>query len=126
MLDGTLANVAGYKLTDLNTVKGNKNLHLINGKAKVVKGDGVISNYLNERYSKYLGSFENRRLAIKGKGKGNGIAGSVDVTRRKTTINKPEVAPRTGNQVKQKHLTGFLKEISSRSKFNKERWLSYK
>lgn len=88
--------MAGFKLMDFKKATVNKNLYLINGKAKVVKRDGMVSKFLNKRYSKYLGSFENRKAAIKGNG--NGVA-SVDSTGRKTTVNKPEFAPRVGTKV---------------------------
>ena len=118
MLDGHLARHAGFQLKSLNTANGNKNLYSIEGRAKVVQGNGKIATWLNNRYSNYLNSFENRRAVVRGIV--DRKPAKLDEHGNKIPPKKPEYIPRAGETVKQKKLTGFLKEISFRGQLNKE------
>lgn len=100
-LDGGLSMYAGFKITDMKTAKGNRNLYSVHGKATILKGDNRFSKWVNKRYSNYLNSFDNRRDVIIGNSNG-------------------EYKPRDGKQIKKKHISGFMKEISSPKKIGKD------
>ncbi|MFC4410828.1 hypothetical protein ACFOZY_10415 [Chungangia koreensis] len=118
MLDGTLSIMAGFKLTDLNTASGKKNLWRISGDPTAVKGSGKLSTWLNMRYSDYLNSFENSKAVVKGKG--GGVA-EIGKDGKKTTRNWSIFAPRDGQDLKQKRIQGFLDEIGPKSIWNKSK-----
>ena len=110
MLDGALSIKAGFKITDLKTASGNKNLFRVDGSATAVKGSGNLSTWLNLRYSDYLNSFENSKSVVKGKG---GSVAVVNPDGTKSTRNYALFEPRSGSELKQKRVQGFLNEITS-------------
>jgi hypothetical protein len=72
MLDGVLSIAAGFKITDLNTATGNKNLYKIMGKDKLINNpSNPVSLWLNNRYKTYLESFNESKLILRGDGSGN-------------------------------------------------------
>lgn len=118
MLDGTLSITAGFKLTDLETASGKKNLWRVSGDPTAVKGSGKLSTWLNMRYSDYLNSFENSKPVVRGKG--GGVA-EIGKDGKKTTRNWAIFAPRDGQDLKQKRIQGFLDEIGPKSIWNKSK-----
>lgn len=118
MLDGSLSIMAGFKLTNLETASGKKNLWRVSGDPTAVKGSGKLSTWLNLRYSDYLNSFENSKAVVKGKG--GGVA-EIGKDGKKTTRNWSIFAPRDGQDLKQKRIQGFLDEIGPKSIWNKSK-----
>ena len=100
-LDGALSIMAGFKITDLKTHKGNRNLYRVDGKAQILKGDNRFSKWVNKRYSDYLNSFDNRKDVIIGN-------------------NDGVYKPRAGQEIKKKHISGFMKEIGSPKKITND------
>ena len=117
LFDGILATAAGFKVTDTKSATGNRNMVRIDGKAKVLKGDNLFSNWVNKRYSNYLGSFDNRKDVVKGDSKGEYKRKWYDYKKR--THNDATYVPRNG-EIRQKFAQGFLKEITSPKRVGKE------
>ncbi|HWK21898.1 MAG TPA: hypothetical protein VNS08_02600 [Ureibacillus sp.] len=110
MLDGGLSVMAGFKITDLKTASGKRNLIQVDGRATAVKGSGSISTWLNMRYSDYLNSFENSKSVVRGKG---GSVAVINSDGTKSTRNYAIFQPRSGSKIKQKHVQGFINEVTS-------------
>lgn len=93
ILDGSLSIFAGFKITDLETASGNKNLYKILGKTTFTKVDAKnpLTMWLNLRYQNYLESFKESKLVLR-----NGIL-------------------RSGTEVKAKKINKFFQ---SNTKFN--------
>ena len=111
MLDGSLSMWAGFKITDLKTAKGNKNLYQVNGRATAINGNSKLSTYLNMRYSAYLSSFENSKAVVKAAA--NGSVAVVDRSGKKSTRNFAIFQPRSDSLLKQKRIQSFLDEVTS-------------
>ncbi|HHY74955.1 MAG TPA: hypothetical protein GX497_17340, partial [Bacillus bacterium] len=64
MLDGVLSIQAGFKIKDLKTNPGNRNLYQILGENKAVNGNNPMHKFLNKRYQKYLENFNDNKLIL--------------------------------------------------------------
>lgn len=65
MLDGILSIRAGFRIKDLHTASGNKNLYQILGRTTVTNANNPVSMWLNLRYQNYLVSFNDKKLILR-------------------------------------------------------------
>ncbi|WP_458415048.1 hypothetical protein ACNQFZ_09720 [Schinkia sp. CFF1] len=65
ILDGTLSIAAGFKIKDLKTATGNKNLYQILGRTTFTNANNPVAMWLNLRYQNYLESFNDKKLILR-------------------------------------------------------------
>lgn len=108
ILDGSLSLIAGFRIKDLNTATGNKNLYQILGKNNVVKNTNPFNLWLNQRYNNYLQSFKENKLILKGTQTTSKFLDAKGKTQSVVTWDL-----RSGTTVKAKKMNKFIQENMS-------------
>ncbi len=107
ILDGALSIAAGFRITDLKTASGNKNLFQIMGSKQVTTATNPFTLWLNQRYQGYLEGFKENKLILRGKQVTHSVYDAAGNITKQNSVFKEL---RTGTQVKQKRIASFLNE----------------